>query len=190
MLELAALGLLRREPLHGYRLKQQLELFMGSCISVNYGAIYPLLKRLEHQGAIAVSEASDAGCSRKIYRITHRGRELLRQQMMEHPQESWVNARSRFMIKLFFFNHLQSVERLQLINQRLKTCQLRLESVQNREIEELCSDQYQASVLNHHLVVLHSEIIFLKELLKQELNPSYQSNTHTKPISDTNLLQN
>lgn len=58
MLELATLGLLRREPLHGYRLVKLLELLMGSCISVNYGAIYPLLRRLERRGTSPVCRFS------------------------------------------------------------------------------------------------------------------------------------
>lgn len=94
MLELSALGLLQREPLHGYRLKQRLELFMGSCISVNYGAIYPLLKRLEERGYIQVilEEAGDAGSSRKVYGITAAGRERWLYKMLEQPQESWVKS--------------------------------------------------------------------------------------------------
>jgi DNA-binding PadR family transcriptional regulator len=54
MLELATLGFLQKQPLHGYRLKQQLELFMSGCISVNYGAIYPMLKRIEARGDIVI----------------------------------------------------------------------------------------------------------------------------------------
>lgn len=90
MLELSALGLLQRQPLHGYRLKQQLELFMSSYISVNYGAIYPLLKRLEERGEISVMAqvAGDGGNPRKIYDITAQGRELWREQMLEHHLES------------------------------------------------------------------------------------------------------
>lgn len=97
MLELATLGLLQQEPLHGYRLKQQLELFMSGCISVNYGSIYPLLKRLEERGAISVrGEAGEGGIGRKIYSITAQGRELWLQEMLEHPHESWVHARSLY----------------------------------------------------------------------------------------------
>ncbi|MGB3535595.1 MAG: helix-turn-helix transcriptional regulator [Microcoleaceae cyanobacterium] len=72
MLELSALGLLQREPIQGYRFKQKLELFMGSCISVNYGAIYPLLKRLEQTDQILVlmEEAGATRSSRKIYSVT------------------------------------------------------------------------------------------------------------------------
>ena len=61
---------------------------MSSYISVNYGAIYPLLKRLEERGEISVMAqvAGDGGNPRKIYDITAQGRELWREQMLEHPQ--------------------------------------------------------------------------------------------------------
>ena len=97
MLELSALGLLQRQPLHGYRLKQQLELFMSSYISVNYGAIYPLLKRLEERGEISIMAqvAGDGGNPRKIYYITAQGRELWREQMLEHPSREGSNLDSQ-----------------------------------------------------------------------------------------------
>ncbi|MGI0489381.1 PadR family transcriptional regulator [Pantanalinema rosaneae CENA516] len=167
MLELATLGLLQQEPLHGYRLKQQLELFMSSCISVNYGTIYPLLKRLEERGAIVVSaeEAGEAGCSRKIYSITEAGHQLWQQQMLEHPHESWVNSRSRFMIKYFFFSHLKPSERVKLLNHRLMTCQLRLE---NQEQEQPTGDRYKAAAWQRCLEVLRSEIAWLTTQLAAE----------------------
>ena len=83
MLELATLGLLQQEPLHGYRLKQKLELFMSSSISVNYGAIYPLLRRLEERGEIATltTDQTEAGPSRKTYCITPKGRQRWHQKI-------------------------------------------------------------------------------------------------------------
>ncbi|MBL1177369.1 PadR family transcriptional regulator [Pantanalinema sp. GBBB05] len=176
MFELATLGLLQQEPLHGYRLKQQLELFMSSCISVNYGTIYPLLKRLEERGAIVVlSEASgEAGCSRKIYSITEAGRQLWKQKMLEHPHESWVNSRSRFMIKYFFFNHLEPSERVKLLNHRLMTCQLRLE---NQELEPLSGDRYKALAWQRCLEVLRHEITWLTEQLATEQTATIASST-------------
>lgn len=167
MLELATLGLLQRQPLHGYRLKQQLELFMSGCISVNYGAIYPLLKRLEERGAITVhaEDSGEGACGRKVYSVTEAGRQLWKQKMLEHPQESWVNARSRFMIKFFFFSQLQPPERIKLIQHRLMLCQLRLES---KEMQPLSSDAYEASVWQHITGVLQSEIRWLQEQLEKE----------------------
>jgi DNA-binding PadR family transcriptional regulator len=168
MFELATLGLLQRQPLHGYLLKQQLELFMSGCISVNYGAIYPLLKRLEERGAISVLvEEGTGGPSRKIYSITDRGRAEWKQMMLEHPHESWVNARSRFMIKVFFFSHLEPSERSKLLDHRLITCRLHLES---KERELLPADPYEAAVLKRSIVVIQSEISWLNEQIISEQN--------------------
>lgn len=166
MLELATLGLLQREPLHGYRLKQQLELFMSSSISVNYGAIYPLLRRLEKRGEISTltTDQTDIGLSRKTYCITEKGRQRWHEKMMEHPHESWVNSRSRFCIKFFFFSNLEASERIKLLEHRLSICQLRLERI---EVEQL-TDPYQKAVWQECLSVLRSEIQWLSEQLAKE----------------------
>jgi DNA-binding PadR family transcriptional regulator len=86
MLTLAALGLLQQEPMNGYRLKQQLEIFMSCCISVNYGAIYPLLKRLEEQGEVVLIDADAENISQscKTYGITKLGQERWREEMLDH----------------------------------------------------------------------------------------------------------
>lgn len=173
MLELSALGLLQRQPLHGYRLKQQLEIFMGSCMSVNYGAIYPLLKRLEEQGYISASEEeiSDAGPCRKTYRITPKGRQRWREKMLEHPQESWVKTRSRFTIKFFFFNDLEPIERINLIEHRLMVCRLRQEFMQTQEQEHIPTNPYQAMVWERAIEILLSEMAWLtQQLMKERAN--------------------
>jgi DNA-binding PadR family transcriptional regulator len=165
MLELATLGLLQREPLHGYRLKQQLEQFMSGCISVNYGAIYPLLRRLEEGGEITTlaTDEKQAGLSRKTYHITDKGRQQWHQKMLEHPHESWVNSRSRFAIKFFFFSHLKPTERIKLLEHRLQVCQLRIESVE-LETPRL-ADRYQEAAWQRFLSVLRSEIQWLSKNL-------------------------
>lgn len=171
MLELATLGLLQGEPLHGYRLKQQLELFMGSCISVNYGAIYPLLKRLEERGEIVtlLEEEGEAGSSRKIYSITELGRDRWRQKMMEHPQESWVNSRSRFFIKFCFFSYLAPGDRIKLLEHRLMVSKLRLE---DREMELIATDPYPVMGWEYFKQLLQGEIQWLSDQLARELTQS------------------
>lgn len=171
MLELSALGLLRQQPLHGYRLKQQLELFMSSYISVNYGAIYPLLKRLQERGEISVMAqvAGDGGNPRKIYDITAQGRELWREQMLEHPQESWVNSRSRFQIKFFFFGDLETLERIKLLEHRLRVSYLRQEYLEAQQTEQDDRvDSYQAASWERCTTTLQLEIQWLTEQLAQE----------------------
>lgn len=182
MLELSTLGLLQRQPLHGYRLKQQLEVFVSSCISVNYGAIYPLLKRLEERGDIEVitEEAGDAGSPRKIYAITSKGRDRWRQIMLDHPQESWVNSRSRFQLKYFFFNDIEPLLRIKLLEHRLRVCQMRQDYLERQQVEYSPDDPYQYGTWERAQAVLLSEMQWLSEQLAQEkqnydLNPEVEA---------------
>jgi DNA-binding PadR family transcriptional regulator len=59
MLELAILGLLVDEDLHGYELKRRLTEVLGTLSSVSYGSLYPALARLEKAAAVkAVTTAA------------------------------------------------------------------------------------------------------------------------------------
>ncbi len=170
MLELATLGLLRREPLHGYRLTKLLELFMGSCISVNYGAIYPLLRRLEQRGHISSLsiQKGEAGPSRVIYQITPQGRERWLTLMLEKHRESWVNSRARFMVKLCFFGDLTPEQRLLLLRQRWEQCQARLTHLQAEETRALFADRYQQVAWQRAVRMVEEELDFVQGWLRQE----------------------
>jgi len=54
MLELAILGLLKEQELHGYELKKRLTDALGAFSSVSFGSLYPALARLEAAGAVRV----------------------------------------------------------------------------------------------------------------------------------------
>ncbi|MDQ4089378.1 MAG: PadR family transcriptional regulator, partial [Actinomycetota bacterium] len=56
MLELAILGVLKEQQLHGYELKKRLTDALGAFSSVSFGALYPALARLEAAGAVRVVE--------------------------------------------------------------------------------------------------------------------------------------
>ncbi|MEH1909590.1 MAG: PadR family transcriptional regulator [Nostoc sp.] len=167
MLKLSVLGLLQREPLNGYRLKQQLEMFMSCSICVNYGAIYPLLKRMEEQGEVILcaEQGQEAGQCGKVYEITPLGKKTWYQEMLVYPHESWVNARSRFLIKFFFFGQLLPEERVQLIEHRLMSCRLRLAE---KKALEITDDLYQAKLQKRVVEVIKSEIEWLVEQLQTE----------------------
>jgi DNA-binding PadR family transcriptional regulator len=59
LLELAILGLLKEQELHGYELKKRLTEAMGSFSSVSFGSLYPALNRLEAAGAVKAVEANE-----------------------------------------------------------------------------------------------------------------------------------
>ena len=57
MLELAILGLLKEQDLHGYELKKRLAEALGPWSSVSFGSLYPALARLERSGAVEAANA-------------------------------------------------------------------------------------------------------------------------------------
>ncbi len=61
MLELAILGLLTEESLHGYELKKQLADTLGFASGVSFGSLYPALGRLEKAGAVRIVEPTPLG---------------------------------------------------------------------------------------------------------------------------------
>jgi DNA-binding PadR family transcriptional regulator len=61
LLELAILGLLKEQELHGYELKKRLTEALGAFSSVSFGSLYPALARLEAAGAVRAVLAPPAG---------------------------------------------------------------------------------------------------------------------------------
>ena len=60
MLELAVLGLLQDQDLHGYELKKRLGETLGPFSGASFGSLYPALRRLEAAGAVKAVEANEA----------------------------------------------------------------------------------------------------------------------------------
>ena len=60
MLELAILGLLKEQELHGYELKKRLVDALGPLSSVSFGSLYPALARLQSAGAVQTAETPPA----------------------------------------------------------------------------------------------------------------------------------
>ncbi len=62
MLELAILGLLENQELHGYEIRRRLHDELGMLSNVSFGSLYPALSRLERAGAVeVVEEAAPSG---------------------------------------------------------------------------------------------------------------------------------
>ena len=59
VLELAILGLLKEQELHGYELKKRPTEALGAFSSVSFGSLYPALARLESAGAVRAVEVVD-----------------------------------------------------------------------------------------------------------------------------------
>jgi DNA-binding PadR family transcriptional regulator len=68
------LGLLEREPSHGYDLKRDYDTYFGRGRPLPFGQVYATLGRLARDGKVMVSEVGPGeGPDRKRYVITERG---------------------------------------------------------------------------------------------------------------------
>ena len=65
-------------PLHGYGLARRIEQISGDRLTLNTGTLYPLLLRLEQEGAIASERGpSENNRSARFYQLTKAGRKQL-----------------------------------------------------------------------------------------------------------------
>jgi DNA-binding PadR family transcriptional regulator len=156
MLELAVLGLLKEQPLHGYELKKRLGETLGFLWGVSYGSLYPALKRLETGGAIEIVEptplragvpstgslsgdlaaarlrsvadriGSSGRRTKKAYRITNAGDELFTELML--ADDTHGDDEKAFVVKLAFCSHLPRDARLTLLRRRRVALEARLAS--------------------------------------------------------------
>jgi DNA-binding PadR family transcriptional regulator len=71
---LTLLGLLEREPSHGYDLKRDYDTFFGRGRPLPFGQVYATLSRLARDGKVVISDVEPGGGpDRKRYIITERG---------------------------------------------------------------------------------------------------------------------
>ena len=80
--------------LHGYGIARRIEQISGDLLAVNQGTLYPLLLRLEQEGAIA-SEwgASDNNRRARFYQLTRDGRKQLQAEARDWEQTAEIIGR-------------------------------------------------------------------------------------------------
>jgi transcriptional regulator len=81
-------------PLHGYGVARRIEQISGDLLFVNQGTLYPVLLRLEQEGAVE----SDWGPSEnnrraRFYRLTRAGRKFLETKKRDWEQTAAIIAR-------------------------------------------------------------------------------------------------
>jgi PadR family transcriptional regulator, regulatory protein PadR len=81
-------------PLHGYGIARRIEQISGDLLAVNQGTLYPVLLRLEQEGAVASSWGPSENNRRaRFYRLTRAGRQLLETEKRDWEQSAAIVAR-------------------------------------------------------------------------------------------------
>lgn len=81
-------------PLHGYGVARRIEQISGKLLSVNQGTLYPVLLRLEQEGAIASEWAlSENNRRARFYQLTRLGQKLLDAEKRDWEQTAVIISR-------------------------------------------------------------------------------------------------
>ena len=115
------LGLLHYRDLHGYRIKEVIEENFGHMWTINYGQIYPNLKKMKAEGLISMQEEvrkGQKGPPRKLYSITAAGKQVFREWLAQSPEGSMI-LRDPFLMRFVFFGFGDADRARQLIEEQL-----------------------------------------------------------------------
>ncbi|MFJ4184305.1 helix-turn-helix transcriptional regulator [Kitasatospora sp. NPDC089509] len=110
MLDLAILGFLHEEPMHGYDLRVRIARLSGHVKAVSHGTLYPAIKRLE-TAALLTREAQPgaAAAPKHVLSLTEAGRAELQRNLRE-PAEPFITDENRWFVLLAFLRHLPDPE--------------------------------------------------------------------------------
>jgi len=95
-LDMLVLRTLRAGPLHGYGIAKSIRTASHEALDIEFGSLYPALKRLEAKGWIASAwETSEHNRRARFYKLTAAGRKHL---LREHSKwADFVSAVARVM---------------------------------------------------------------------------------------------
>ena len=193
MLELAILGLLKEQELHGYELKRRLTQMLGLFSSVSFGSLYPALSRLETAGAVQAVDtppatppipatgslsgelaafrtrhgAARGGRGKKVYQVTPRGEDLFEELLAADTQSS--EDERQFRLRLAFARYLPPEARLGLLERRRALLVERLAQARagvRGGRERL--DSYTRSLFEHSTESTERDISWLDRLIAAE----------------------
>ena len=149
-IQYALLGLVSQSPegVHGYAIKRQCERVLGNFWQVNFGEVYRVLDRLAQDGLIEqVLEEGES--SRKVYRITEKGKQSLDDFILAPPTDAPRPLRQELAVKLLFAGPTRFPEVLKLIDHQRDAYmkQLYLLGVQRRRLARAAVDGFVTTLL-------------------------------------------
>ena len=180
VLELAVLGLLQENPMHGYELRKRLSGVLGTFHASSFGSRYPCLKDLEARGLLVEDGEAATGAplsgrrGRIVYRLTAEGKEHFQALIGEAGPDTWED--DRFGVRLAFFGRTEASVRLRILEGRRSRLEERLDALRSslaRTRERL--DGYTLELQQHGLESVEREVRWLDELIASERDQPQKS---------------
>lgn len=193
MLELALLGLLSDQPLHGYELKKQLADVVGTRAGVSFGSLYPALSRLETNALVRTVDQAPASRAipmtgslgaevaavrtlrpptvrsrrtRKVYAITVAGEQRLIELLLQPATDERT-----FQLQVAFCRRLTNAQRLDLFERRRADLARRSDDVApghaTDNVDRL-RDRYRRALHDREGAAILAELSWLEHLIADE----------------------
>ena len=201
MIDLAILGLLSEQELHGYELKKRLGVLLASRASISFGSLYPALARLEAQGAVkAVEQRTSLAPAAPmtgslvgelaafkarvresgLVKGSGRGKKVYgltdvgRQRLVELLSDPDVTDDRAFTLRVAFARHLEPAARLEVFERRRAELLDRRDDMRRRSTLRR-ADAYVGALLERDADHLANDLAWLDRLIDTERNQSKQS---------------
>ena len=182
MLELAVLGVLHDDPMHGYELRKRLTALLGAFRACSFGSLYPTLRRLQRRGFIVEDERAEdlrAGRgktwsrrARRVYKLTADGKEYFATLLADAGPQTWEDG--CFGVHMAFFSRTPAEVRMRILEGRRRRVEERREGL--RAALARAGDQIDRYTLELHRMGLDTserEVRWLNELIAHEqANPA------------------
>ena len=184
MLELAVLGVLHDDPMHGYELRKRLTGLLGAFRACSFGSLYPTLRRLQRRGFIVEDNerADDLRASRgktwsrrarRVYKLTADGKEYFATLLADAGPQTWEDG--CFGVHMAFFSRTPAEVRMRILEGRRRRVEERREGL--RAALARTGDQIDRYTLELHRMGLDTserEVRWLNELIAHEqANPEH-----------------
>ncbi|GAB3580563.1 helix-turn-helix transcriptional regulator [Calidifontibacter terrae] len=169
ILELAVLGLLQEQPMHGYELRKRLSGVLGAFRAVSFGSLYPCLRNLTARGWITEHAQPTAGGKRPriSYELTAEGKEQFQTLIDQAGPTTWED--DEFGVHFAFFGRASTDVRLRILEGRRSRLEERLDAArQQARVRRERTDRYTAELQRHGLDSTEREVRWLTELIATE----------------------
>jgi PadR family transcriptional regulator, regulatory protein AphA len=110
------LGMLAARPRSGYEIKQLVDNSARFFWAASYGQIYPELKRLEDDGMVTGSDASQGARQRTVYKLTAKGKRAAREWIEGAPRV--FELRDEGLLELFFAGSIEPARTAEIARER------------------------------------------------------------------------
>jgi len=195
VIDLAILGLLQDQDLHGYELKKRLGELPGAFAGVSFGSLYPALARLERAGAVREVEGHRAAPAPNVPMTGALSGEIAAFRARSHPGRErddrvtgrrnrkvygiTASGRTRletllvgttaddrtFALQVAFGRHLRPEQRVSVFERRRSDLAERLRTLLAQPAAAGRNDQYLQSLREHDARVLTNDLAWVDELV-------------------------